>query len=366
MALTYTIVSPKSKGLGRQVQVQRRHRKQIEEPPKPKLKLVRDETGAIIRVPKLNPKRLEHYKDEPLCLDGEPAYWGGISREDLDRMQRLLDPKGHVMSPKINLKWGDSDRDAARKFWMEALEAQAECRTHRPRKRLSLPRHGVVTPRPSEAARGDEGALEEQAAHYLRIFDHELAQIFDEPEFTLLKVVCNLRNYFGMSQDQTVMLMVSLFNPKTHLPWSRVAIVLAWELVAGYTPWLGLDDPVAIADQKRSDLDDEVTELLAYTREGGRVTTEDFYKMLKKWNPDLDVKKTAVTQAVKRITGIEATGYRDGKCFPGFHLPTEEELMDIHHHAGLDVGAIEIPERPIRVVPLIPLMTLTNACARAS
>ena len=98
--------------------------------------------------------------------------------------------------------------------------------------------------------------------------------------------------------------------------------------------------------------------MLAYTRAGERVTTEDFYQLFKKWNPDLEVKKTSVTQSVKRITSIEATGYREGKCFPGFNLPTAAESGDIPHHAGLEVNYIELPQHPVQVKPLVPLTSL--------
>ncbi len=365
MGLAYTIKSAKDKGRGAAVQKPKKKR----EPSKPRLKLLRDETGAIIRVPKLRPHQDRKAKDrwsEAPCLEGEPAYWGGISRGDLERIQVLLDPMGSLMAPRINLKWGDNERDASRKFWSGVMTSLPVKKRVRTRRQLYLRRNGAVTPVPWATARGDAGALEEQAAHYVRNFDHKNAQTFDEPEFALLKVACNLRHYFCMSQEQTVMLMVNLFNPNTDLPWSREGIALAWELVTDYTPWLGLNDPVAVAEQKRRDLDDAVTEVLAYTRAGERVTTEDFYRLFKKWNPDLNVKKASVTQSVKRITSIEATGYREGKCFPGFHLPTAAELMDTQHHAGLDVGAIEMPQRPVQVVPLVPLLSLVNVFPRAS
>lgn len=64
---------------------------------KPRPKLVRDENGAIIKVPKRRPhqnrKTLDRWSEAP-CMEGEPAYWGGITREELDRMQWLLDLNG--------------------------------------------------------------------------------------------------------------------------------------------------------------------------------------------------------------------------------------------------------------------------------
>lgn len=280
MGLAYTINSAKDKRRGAAV----KKSKKKGEPPKPRLKLLRDETGAIIRVPKLRPhlnrKALDRWSEAP-CLEGEPAYWGGISRGDLERMQVLLDPKGPLMAPKINLKWGDNERDSSRKFWsgvMTPLPVEKNVRTQR---RLFLPRNGAVTKVFSTQARGDVGTREREAAQYLREFDYENARTYEEPELSLLKVVCNLRNYHGMSQKQTIMLVTALFNPMSEGLWSREGIALAWELVSDFTPGLGLITETALAVYRKQDLHDEVTELLAYTRTGGRVTTEEFYKLLK-------------------------------------------------------------------------------------
>jgi len=202
--------------------------------------------------------------------------------------------------------------------------------------------------------------------HYLREFEHDAAGLFDEPEFTLLKVVCNVRNYFGMSLDQTVMLMECLFSPRSAIRWSRESIALSWELVADYTPLLGLKDPVAIAEQKRRDLEAVVTDLLAHTRAGGRVSTEDFYRKLKEWNHDLDATKTAVSQAVRAITGIGPKSYREGRCYRGFHFPTAEELKDPLRQPGEETSAMEAPPRPVQVVPLLSTKSLDDARPRAS
>jgi hypothetical protein len=323
--------------------VVRSNRKTGDEGPQPRkshLKLIRDENGDIIKVPKRRPrqyqKTLDRWSEAP-CREGEPAYWGGVTREDLDRMQWLLDPKGHVMCPKINLKWGYNDQDAARAFWMGVMEQLPRA----PRRRLFLRRNGTLNRKPWKAARGNASSRERQAAYYLKGFDHENAWLFDEDEFSLLKVVCNLRRYFGMGKEQTIKLMTSLFNPKARTCWSPEGIALAWDLVEEYAPGLGLNDPVAITEKSRLELEDDITDLLAYTREGGRVPTTDFYNELKKWNPDLKVTKTAVTQAVKRITGKETKPFRKGRCYPEFHLPTAQELEDSNHLAGIDPREIE-------------------------
>lgn len=202
-------------------------------------------------------------------------------------------------------------------------------------------RVGVKNRRTPVRASGTQELRERQAAYYLRIYNYKNAHLFDQPEFTLVKVVCNLRNYFGISQEETIRLVTSIFNPKSDYFWSRKAVGLVWELVANFNPSLGLSKPAGIAKQHAVEVEDAVTELLAYTRSGGRVSTDDFFDTLIKHNPDLVTTKTAVSRAVRDITGIKTTSYQDGRCFNGFHLPTTEELLDHNHSCG---AYIDLPE----------------------
>lgn len=328
------------------------------------------EMGELLKVPRLLPSQMKKgwtiLSRQARNVVGEPAPWAGVDRQDLAWLQTLLHLQGGILPPPPSLNEFLFDCREAVDLWSAALDPRRLRENSELREHLGRGRNLAVTKRPWRGARGDAGWRERQATFYLRVFDYENARAFDAPEFTLLKVVCNLRNYFGMSLDQTVEHMTSLFNPRAKVPWSLEGIALAWELVEGITPSLALKDSVASADQKRLELEDEITELLAHTRKGGRVSTEDFIKQLKEWNPDLEVTKTAVSRAVKEITGIGTTSYREGRCYAGFHLPTPDELADPQHRAGWELDIIAMPSRPSEMEPLIPLDTLVDACPRAS
>jgi hypothetical protein len=165
---------------------------------------------------------------------------------------------------------------------------------------------------------------------------------------SLSKVVCNLRHYYGMNPDQAVFLVTNLYNPKSDDVWSEESIRLTWELVAEYAPGLGVEDPAAKAMQRRLDLETDVAELLAYTRPGGRVRTDDFYALLLEWNPDMEVTKTLLTQVVTEITGVGTSCYRDGRSYKGFHLPTQKELEDPTHSVGINADLVVAPHRPLK------------------
>lgn len=100
------------------------------------------------------------------------------------------------------------------------------------------------------------------------------------------------------------------------------------------TPWLGLQDIAGVAKQKAAEIEEAVIDLLAYTRSGHRVTTDEFFACFEAWNPDLKTTKTAVSHAVHVVAGIATTGYEEGRCYKGFHLPTPLELMDPAHARG--------------------------------
>lgn len=141
------------------------------------------------------------------------------------------------------------------------------------------------------------------------------------------KVVCNLRNYYLQDQESTVKLILTHFNPKCwDEPWSLEAVRLMWECVEPFTPSLGIRDGKARAKQRKRSLEDEVVDLLAWVRLGGRVLDDDLLGVLRAWNPHLEVTLNAFTRAVNALTGM--TKLRsDGKDYwEGFHIPTAEEL----------------------------------------
>lgn len=90
------------------------------------------------------------------------------------------------------------------------------------------------------------------------------------------------------------------------------------------------------------------TASIAYTRSGGRVTTDDFFNVFMARNPQLETSITAVSGAVRDITGIGTMPYREGRCYKGFHMPGAEELLDPTHSDGCAEISFEAPKRPRR------------------
>ena len=169
---------------------------------------------------------------------------------------------------------------------------------------------------------------------YLRVFDYKEAAGFDSDVAILGKVVCNLRNYYRQSAEQTVELVTGVFNPKAWTPWSPEGIKLAWDLVEGFTPSLGLSDEKAVAKQRAALIEDEVVDLIAWTRSGGRVSGEDLLAVFTAWNPDLLVTPREFGAAVKAVTGLTQKPSNGIYYWVGFRLPTAKELEIIQEKAA--------------------------------
>ncbi len=182
-------------------------------------------------------------------------------------------------------------------------------------------------PVPWVIATGRPETLSRKAAEYLRVFDYKEAAQFDPDVAILAKVVCNLRNYYRQSAEQTIELVTGVFNPKAWTAWSPEGIKLAWELVEGFTPSLGLADEMAVAQRQAADLEDAVVDLIAYTKSGGRVSGEDLRNLFRVWNPDLQFTDVAFGLAVNAVTGMTSKASHGTRYWIGFHLPTPEELL---------------------------------------
>ena len=186
-------------------------------------------------------------------------------------------------------------------------------------------------PVPWVIATGRPETLSRKAAEYLRVFDYRSAAPFDLDTAILAKVVCNLRNYYLQSAAQTVELVLSVFNPKSWQEWSPEGIKLAWELVEGFTPSLGLSDEKAVAKQRAALIEDAVVDLIAWTKSGGRVSGEDLRAVFAEWNPDLPVTPVEFAIAVKAVTGLKTKTSNGTRYWVGFQLPvvskaSEQEL----------------------------------------
>nr|WP_320133184.1 hypothetical protein [uncultured Holophaga sp.] len=164
----------------------------------------------------------------------------------------------------------------------------------------------------------------------------------------LAKVVCNLRHYFRQDQESTVRLIQKHYNPKSDYQWSEEGIRLTWDRVAPFTPFLGFVDVDAQSKRRVADLEDDVIDLIAFTRSGGQASTKELFATFKAWHPDLEVDPRVFGKAVKAATGINTKSSNSERYYEGFHLPSPEELMDTAHTPGaLQSEAVEVTA-PIR------------------
>ena len=188
-------------------------------------------------------------------------------------------------------------------------------------------RTGTLSRKPWVPSSAD-GSLLDQASYYLHGFDHEQARLMDPPVVILAKVVCNLRNYYQQDQASTVRLIRDHFNARGRYAWSPEGISLTWEEVKRFTPSLGLADEKAIAKQRLAFLENEVVDLIAWTKPGGRVWDKDLEKVFREWNPDLEIEFTGnlFSRAVKAVTGMSKTPSNGRFYWEGFHLPTADEV----------------------------------------
>lgn len=191
---------------------------------------------------------------------------------------------------------------------------------------MPLIRRGSHNHLPWVKATGTPETLSRKAAQYLRVFDHERAAWYDLDTMILAKVVCNLRHYYQQSADQTVQLIVTLFNPKAWDVWSAEAVRLTWDLVEGFTPSLGLTDERAKAKHRAALIENEVVDLIAWTRQGERVSSEELRNTFMEWYPDLPVTPREFATAVRAVTGQSTVAIHGTRYWVGFHLPTSEEL----------------------------------------
>ncbi len=194
-----------------------------------------------------------------------------------------------------------------------------------PRARLRLARPSKKNPRRWVHATGSPESLHAMAVFYLRNYKYEAArQMALLPEFTLAKVVCNLRHYYLQSREMTISLVLEHFNPRFWFPWCAEAIGLTWDLVEPYAPNMGLEDPTAVNRERAAELYDAVVDLVLMLEPGGRVLVSDLYQCFLALNPDIDPvpSETAFGIAVGDVTGKTSTPSRGKRYYSGFRLPS--------------------------------------------
>jgi len=170
----------------------------------------------------------------------------------------------------------------------------------------------------------------EKASYYLKTFDHIEAHVIGSPGTILLHIVCNLRMYYQQGSEETVRLMMRYFSRKAEIPWTEESIAEVWNLVECFTPSLSLTDNKTIAMRRLAYIEDDVIDLIAYTKDGGEVEIKILLDLFHEWNPDFRISPRELGVAVQAITGITSTSRNGKRYYVGFHIPSEEELLVPH------------------------------------
>jgi len=108
-------------------------------------------------------------------------------------------------------------------------------------------------------AYGSQESLYEQARFYLEVIDHDEMERYDSPVTVLAKTVCNLRNYYAQTKDQTIELIQGRYNKLSRLNWSAEDIALIWDLVEDYVPSLWLQDERYLSKKRSSEVQRELS-----------------------------------------------------------------------------------------------------------
>jgi len=191
-------------------------------------------------------------------------------------------------------------------------------------------RTGTLNRRLWVKASGTAKTLVAKATYYLKTFDHIEAHVIGSPGAILLQVVCNLRMYYQQGCDETVRLMMRYFSRKAEIPWTKESVAEVWNFVECFTPSLSLSDTKTIAMRRLAYIEDDVIDLIAYTKEGGEVEIKILLDLFHEWYPDFRISPRELGVAVQAITGITSTSRNGKRYYVGFHIPSDEELLVPH------------------------------------
>lgn len=176
-----------------------------------------------------------------------------------------------------------------------------------------------------KVAYGSKKSLHDQARFYLELIDHKEMEAFDTPLIVLAKTVCNLRNYYAQTKDQTIELIRGRYNELSRIHWSAEAIALIWDLVEVYVPSLWLQDERYLSERRRSELQRELNEVLKRLTPGGRIKVTDMQELVKQWDPNLDASPKALGDAMRAVTGSASTSSNSVAYYFGFQLPFRDD-----------------------------------------
>lgn len=174
-------------------------------------------------------------------------------------------------------------------------------------------------------AHGSQKTRHEQARFYIELVDHKEMEKFDKPLIVLAKTVCNLRNYYAQTKEETIELIQGRYNKLSRINWSAEDIALIWDLVEGYVPSLWLQDERYLSEKRRSELQRELKEVLKRLTPGGRIKVTVMQEVLKQWDPSLDPSTKALGDAMRALTGSASKSSNSVAYYYDFQLPFRDD-----------------------------------------
>jgi len=197
---------------------------------------------------------------------------------------------------------------------------------------LMLLRSGSKHRLPYKVATGSHETRLKQAAFYLSVVKDDDPELFlqsvDQAVIALGIIVCNLRNFYLLSQDETVDLMKTHYLTKHGHAWTWGEIRLIHDEVESFTPTLGLLDEDAIAAQEKHSREENLTDIVLYLKPEGRISFQSIMTLYQEWFPDdTKVNRKNLGDAIKAVTGLKSTSYRGKTHYIGMSLPEGHEAV---------------------------------------
>jgi hypothetical protein len=201
-------------------------------------------------------------------------------------------------------------------------------------------RTGTKVRHPWSVSTGNAALLKARAEYYLKTFDHLSSYKLGSPGVIFMNVICNLRRYYRQNEQDTIQLMLKYFCNKADLQWMEESIAEVWHLIENITPSKAIYDEKTKAMRRKNDIEDDVSDLLAFTKDGGEVDIRVLLDLFHEWNPDFRISSRELGVAISSIKGIKSTARNGKRYFIGVHIPSKEELRETKTPIGWSYSSI--------------------------